>query len=34
LPSREREELRRGVSAFVRREWSWQQTAERTLAAW
>lgn len=34
LPSREREELRRGVSAFVRREWTWQQTAERTLAAW
>jgi glycosyltransferase involved in cell wall biosynthesis len=34
LPSEERDELSAGVSAFVGREWTWERTAERILAAW
>ncbi len=34
LPSAERDELRAGVSAFVGREWTWERTAEKILAAW
>lgn len=34
LPPEERDELRAGVSAFVGREWTWERTAERILAAW
>jgi glycosyltransferase involved in cell wall biosynthesis len=34
LPPGEREELRLAVSAFVGREWTWERTAERILAAW
>ena len=33
LPSAERDELRRAVSAFVGREWTWEQTAAGLLAA-
>jgi glycosyltransferase involved in cell wall biosynthesis len=33
LPTAEREGLRRGLRAFVAREWSWRATAERLLAA-
>jgi glycosyltransferase involved in cell wall biosynthesis len=33
LPGDERDELRRGVSAFVAREWTWERTASRLLAA-
>jgi glycosyltransferase involved in cell wall biosynthesis len=33
LPPPERAELRRAVSAFVAREWTWGRTAERLLAA-
>jgi len=33
LPPRERAELRRAVSAFVGREWTWERTAEGLLAA-
>lgn len=32
LPPNERDELRLGVSAFVGREWTWEQTAARILA--
>jgi glycosyltransferase involved in cell wall biosynthesis len=31
LPAEEREELRRGLSGFVAREWSWEQAAARYL---
>ena len=34
LPSEERDALAAGVSAFVGREWTWERTAERILAAW
>jgi len=34
LPHEERDELRRGVSAFVGREWTWERTATRILEAW
>jgi glycosyltransferase involved in cell wall biosynthesis len=34
LPAPERDELRAGVHAFVAREWTWQQTAAKILAAW
>ena len=34
LPSDERHELRAGVSAFVGREWTWERTASKILAAW
>ncbi len=33
LPHEERDELRVGVSAFVGREWTWDRTATRILAA-
>ena len=33
LPPGERDELRLGVSAFVGREWTWERTAARILAA-
>jgi glycosyltransferase involved in cell wall biosynthesis len=33
LERRERDELRRGVSDFVGREWTWERTATRILAA-
>ncbi|MDX6596040.1 MAG: hypothetical protein QOI72_1422, partial [Solirubrobacterales bacterium] len=33
LPHEERDELRAGVSAFVGREWTWERTATRILAA-
>jgi glycosyltransferase involved in cell wall biosynthesis len=33
LPGPERDELRGGVSAFVRREWSWERTAGEILDA-
>jgi glycosyltransferase involved in cell wall biosynthesis len=33
LPREEREQLRRGVSRFVARKWTWDRTAERLLAA-
>ena len=33
LPSVERDELRRAVSEFVGREWTWEQTADGLLAA-
>jgi len=33
LPSAERDELRRAVSAFVGRTWTWEQTAAALLAA-
>jgi glycosyltransferase involved in cell wall biosynthesis len=33
LPSAERDELRRAVSAFVGRTWTWEQTAAGLLAA-
>jgi glycosyltransferase involved in cell wall biosynthesis len=33
LPVDERRELRGAVSAFVRRTWTWERTAERLLAA-
>ena len=33
LPTDERDELRRAVSAFVAREWSWERTASRLLDA-
>jgi hypothetical protein len=33
LPDTERAELRRRVSAVVNREWTWDRTAERLLAA-
>jgi glycosyltransferase involved in cell wall biosynthesis len=33
LPPHERAELRRAVSAFVGREWTWERTAEGLLAA-
>jgi glycosyltransferase involved in cell wall biosynthesis len=33
LPQEEREELRRGVSRFVARDWNWERTAERLLAS-
>jgi glycosyltransferase involved in cell wall biosynthesis len=32
LPPQERNELRRAVSAFVAREWSWDRTTDRLLA--
>ena len=34
LPAPERGELRAGVHAFVAREWTWEQTAAKILAAW
>jgi glycosyltransferase involved in cell wall biosynthesis len=34
LPAPERDELRAGVHAFVAREWTWEQTAAKILAAW
>ena len=34
LPASERDELRTGVHAFVAREWTWEQTAAKILAAW
>ena len=34
LPALERGELRAGVHAFVAREWTWEQTAAKILAAW
>lgn len=33
LPAAEREELRGAVSGFVTREWTWERTAQRLLAA-
>jgi len=33
LPAEERGELRDAVSAFVRRTWTWERTAERLLSA-
>jgi glycosyltransferase involved in cell wall biosynthesis len=33
LPPQERAELRRAVSAFVGREWTWERTAAGLLAA-
>ena len=33
LPHRDRDELRRGVSAFVGSHWTWERTAARLLAA-
>lgn len=33
LPSRERAELRRAVSAFVAEHWTWERTAAGLLAA-
>jgi glycosyltransferase involved in cell wall biosynthesis len=33
LPPDERDDLRLGVSAFVRREWTWERAAARILAA-
>jgi len=33
LPMEQRDELRRGVSAFVAREWTWERTAARLLEA-
>jgi glycosyltransferase involved in cell wall biosynthesis len=33
LPTDERDELRRGVSAFVANHWTWDRAAERLLAA-
>jgi glycosyltransferase involved in cell wall biosynthesis len=34
LPAETRSEPRDGVSAFVGREWTWERTATRILAAW
>jgi glycosyltransferase involved in cell wall biosynthesis len=34
LPAPERDELRGGVHAFVAREWTWEHTAAKILAAW
>ena len=34
LPSEERNEVGEGISSFVRREWTWEQTAAKILAAW
>jgi glycosyltransferase involved in cell wall biosynthesis len=34
LPAETRSELRDGVSAFVGRDWTWERTATRILAAW
>ena len=34
LPAPERGELRADVHAFVAREWTWEQTAAKILAAW
>ena len=34
LPASERDELRAAVHAFVAREWTWEQTAAKILAAW
>jgi hypothetical protein len=34
LPALERGELRESVHAFVAREWTWEQTAAKILAAW
>ena len=33
LAPEERDELRTGVSGFVGREWTWERTATRILAA-
>jgi glycosyltransferase involved in cell wall biosynthesis len=33
IPAEERDELRSTVSAFVRREWTWERTADRLLDA-
>jgi len=32
LDPRDRDELRAGVSAYARREWTWERTANRILA--
>ena len=34
LPSEERADIGAGISAFVRREWTWEQTAAKILGTW